>query len=209
MATYHLGNIDITDLRTSLPRGAGIYETRPIGQIKRIVIHHSASAATTTAAQMANWHVQKGWPGIAYDFVVLPSGEIQYTKDHTLIGYGVSYENADTVHICLPGDFTSTPPPAAQLAATRTLIDNYCLAMGAVYPVVGHRDIAHDGSVCPGDTWAGWKGQLVGMPDQPADPTDWKAEAERYRRELEAANTKIGILQSALRSIKTTAQNYV
>lgn len=188
MSTFHLGSIDITDLRDSLPVHATLkYDWRLMQAIKRIVIHHSATSVTATAEQFARYHVDHhGWPGIGYHFVVTANGEIQYVNDHTLITYGVADQNANSVHICLVGDFTSTPPPAAQLQAARRLIDNYHLAMGQVYPVVGHRDIGD--SSCPGDTWPQWKAQLIEivLPE-----VDWKAECERMRRELETATTRL------------------
>lgn len=161
MSIFRLGSIDITDLRDSLPVHATLkYDWRLMQAIKRIVIHHSATSVTATAEQFARYHVDhNGWPGIGYHFVVRADGVIEYTNDHTLITYGVADQNANSVHICLVGDFTSTPPPAAQLQAARRLIDNYHLAMGQIYPVVGHRDIGD--SSCPGDTWPQWKGVLT------------------------------------------------
>jgi hypothetical protein len=200
MATYHLGNTDIADLRATLPRGVGVYGTRQISAIKRLVIHHSATPATTTAEQMARYHIgTHGWPGIGYHFVVTTSGEIQYTADHTMVTNGVSYENADTVHVCLVGDFTSAPPPAAQLAATKRLIDNYCLAMGQRYPVVGHRDIAHadDPTACPGDTWTQWRAALIDA------PTDYQAELLAARKTIAAQNNELASLRGKIAAAKT------
>jgi hypothetical protein len=206
MSTYHLGNIDITDLRSKLPVHPMLrYAHRELRAIKRIVIHHSANPASTTAEAMARYHIDHyGWPGIGYHFVVTAGGEIQYVNDHTLITNGVSYENADTVHICLPGDFTSVQPPPAQLKATQLLIDNYRLAMGQMYPVVGHKDIAHadDPTSCPGATWVHWRDALVSVAKQTQPVEDWKAKYDE-------AKTRIAILESVLRSVKSTVQNYV
>ncbi len=203
VSTYHLGNIDITDLRNALPRHATArYDGRSLTAIKRIVIHHSASAASTTAEAMARYHVDHhGWPSIGYHFVVTSAGEIQYVNDHTLITYGVSGQNDDTVHICLPGDFTNAPPPEAQLAATRKFIDNYRLAMGQSYPVVAHREIGD--SSCPGDTWPSWRGRLVDA----APAVDWRAEAERLRRELEAATATIAERNAAIENYRAYLSN--
>ncbi len=194
---YRLGTIDIEDLRGSLPRHATLkYERRNLGTIKRIVIHHSASAPTTTAEAMARYHVDtNSWPGIGYHFVVTADGRIQYVNDHTLITYGVAGQNADTVHICLPGDFTSAPPPAAQLAATKSLIDNYRLAMGQSYPIVGHRDIAD--SSCPGDTWPRWKGQLMG--EIIINPSvDYKVKYDEALKTIAAQNGELVTLREKI-----------
>jgi hypothetical protein len=188
MPSAKLGTIEITDLRGSLAtHPVERYETRDIGAIKRIVIHHSATSANATADAFARYHVTKGWPGIGYHFVVTAAGEIQYTADHTLVTYGVAGQNADTVHICLVGDFTDATPPTVQLDAARRLIDNYRLAMGQTYPVVGHRDIATD-TACPGKTWSQWKGWLV--------DTAPVNETTDLRAQLDAANAKLAAIKA-------------
>ncbi len=192
MSTFHLGSIDIVDLRDSLPVHATLkYDWRLMQAIKRIVIHHSATSVTATAEQFARYHVDHhGWPGIGYHFVVTANGEIQYVNDHTLITYGVENQNADTVHICLPGDFTSAPPPEAQLQATRRLIDNYRLAMGQVYPVVGHRDIGD--SSCPGDTWPQWRGRLIDAAPASDPVADLQARLDTALTQLAAIRSIVG-----------------
>jgi N-acetyl-anhydromuramyl-L-alanine amidase AmpD len=202
VATYHLGNLDITDLRETLPTSTTErYLTRFLSDIRRIIIHHSATPVTTTALSMAQYHMSKGWPGIAYHFVITSSGEIQYVNDHTLITYGVGGQNSDTVHICLVGDFTDAPPPEAQLVAAKNLIDNYRLAMGRVYAVYGHKDIAGD-TQCPGNTWSSWKARLT---DEPVVATDWQvkyntvlAANKVLTDKLATANAKISAARSAL-----------
>jgi len=147
---------------------------------------------------MARYHVDHhGWPGIGYHFVVTTDGTIQYVNDHTLVTYGVSGQNDDTVHICLPGDFTSVQPPEAQLVATRKLIDNYRLAMGQPYPVCGHRDIGD--SSCPGATWAQWKGRLVDA-ETPTCP-----HCADLRRQLETATAANATYRAYLQNIRQLA----
>jgi hypothetical protein len=192
VTTYHLSTIDIEDLRATLPKHATLkYDWRVLGAIKRIVIHHSATPTTTTAQQIASYHVNNNqWPGIGYHFVVTTDGKIQYVNDHLLITYGVANQNADTVHICLIGDFTSNAPPDVQIAAAKSLIDNYRLAMGTQFPIVGHRDIGD--SSCPGDTWSTWKDRLLGDTEEVA----------RLRAQLSEANTTIATLKGKIATAK-------
>ena len=107
--------------------------------------------------------------------------------------------------------FTTAPPPEAQLAAAKRLIDNYRLAMGQSYPVVGHRDIGD--SSCPGATWSQWRHRLS---EAAPDTTDWRAEAERYRQKAEQATaevaqlkTKLEIEENAMRTAARTLLAYV
>ncbi len=112
----------------------------------------------------------------------------------------------------------TAPLLKAQLVAAKKLIDNLNYAMGRVYPVVGHTDVAVEGyqTACPGATWSQWKGRLISEPAEATPSVDWRAEAERLRNDLRAANdraaqltTRITVLESALRQIRNTANNYV
>lgn len=46
-------------------------------QWEGIVVHHSASGPNTTAADINRWHKERGFDGIGYHFVILPSGKIE------------------------------------------------------------------------------------------------------------------------------------
>lgn len=208
VSTYRLGNIDIEDLRGKLPVHPTLrYDRRPLTQIKRLVIHHSATSGNATAEQFARYHVSahgeppEEWPGIAYHFVITTDGRIQYTADHALVTYGVAGQNADTVHICLVGDFTDQTPGDVQLAATRSLIDNYRLAMGQAYPVYGHREIAKTKTTCPGNTWREWQLRLVNAPvgdDLAARYATLLAAYQVQTDKLRTAEAKIAAAKAAL-----------
>jgi len=204
LGTYRIGNLDVLDIRGSLAVHPTLrYDTRPLSWIKRLVIHHSATGISATPQQFANYHVNSnGWPGIGYHFVVDHEGQIFYTADHTLITYGVAAQNKDSVHICLTGDFTTNVPSDKQLAAAKALIDNYRYSMGTSFPVVAHKEIATDGSVCPGATWTTWKDKLYAAP-APVD--NWEAKYATLlsmytvqSKDLTAAQLKLGAIRAAL-----------
>lgn len=178
VSTFRVGNLDVIDLRATLPHGAVSYEGRSIGNIEQIVIHHSATPDDRSAEAIARYHVDTmEWPGIAYHFLVHQDGRIEYTQPIEIISYGVARRNDNTMHICLVGDWTATAPGDVQLRAARLLIDNLDFALGRVYPVVGHGEIALPGyeTACPGATWPTWKRWLTEA-GQPA--IDWQARAE-------------------------------
>lgn len=157
----------VTDLRSTLPRRKE-YPQRELSAIKYLVIHHSAVAVDSTADSIARYHVeQQGWPGIGYQWIVHQDGRTEYCQDLSRVSYNVAGRNGEVVGICLPGDWTNGPPPAAQLLATRRLVAELQYALGWFVPVVGHRDIALPGyeTACPGATWPTWSESVTVKPD--------------------------------------------
>lgn len=154
------------DLRTSLAHSAtDSYATRPTSALKRIVIHHSASASkTTTWEAVANWHVNnKKYPGVAYHLGIGAEGKVVWLNPLTNKSYHCgSYatpedDNYDTIGICVLGNFqpnvpnlaTETPTVQA-IDALRNLIGVVDEHLGRKLAIIGHRDVGHD-TVCPGD----------------------------------------------------------
>ena len=184
VAKARIGNLDVIDLRSSLPR-KGTYPTRRLSAIKNIVVHHSAVDVDSSAESITAYHVQtRGWPGIGYHFVVHWDGSIEYTMDMSLISYHVTSRNADCVGVCLPGNWSLRQPPDAQLAAARTLVANVQYALGWFITIVGHRDLAQ--TQCPGDTWGQWKERvIVRAPNAGgSSSTDWQRVAVEYQKRL-------------------------
>lgn len=186
-ANMQIGNITVKDLRLTLPRHATLsYEVRSIGGIEQIVIHHSATPDDRSAEAIARYHVDTlGWPGIGYHFLVHQDGSIEYTQPIEIISYGVADRNKNSLHICLVGTFTDTPPGDIQIAAAKSLIDNLDYALGRVYPVVGHSEIATPGNAtaCPGRTWPQWKPRLyTATPGE----IDWRAKYEALAGKIKA-----------------------
>jgi hypothetical protein len=189
--TVKIGNgLEVLDLRSVLAR-KGTYPTRQLGAIKRIVIHHSAADVDSSAGSIASYHVGTlGWPGIGYHFLVHWDGRIEYTMDMSLISYHVASLNAESVGICLPGDWTTKTPPEATLNAAHDLVANIQYALGWFVPVVGHRDIAQ--TECPGNTWAQWKERVIvraPAPQVPSNEADWERKAKEYRETLDQIRT--------------------
>jgi N-acetyl-anhydromuramyl-L-alanine amidase AmpD len=201
MATFKVGNIEVIDLRESLPRSSSLsYDARGLGQIEQIVIHHSATPDTTAEA-IASYHVNTlGWPGIAYHFLVHSDGRIEYTNGVEVISYGVARRNDNTMHICMPGDFTTVQPGETQIVATRLLIDNLRYAMGQAYPVVGHKEIAPPdyATSCPGATWVLWRDRLVGNAPVPS----WQSIAAEFEARAKTAEAKYMDTLGRLTSLK-------
>ena len=72
----------IQDVIDTLPKHkTEEYETRPLEDIRYLVIHHSAVPAIVGAKSIAAYHVRRHeWPGIGYHFVVAENGTVYQTN---------------------------------------------------------------------------------------------------------------------------------
>lgn len=114
---------------------------------KRIIIHHSDSG-DVTAQTIHGWHLNKGWAGIGYHFVIRQNGSIERGRPEWAIGsHSGPNGNGDSIGICLAGSFMNTVPTNAQLAALVELINSLCAKYGDL-KVLGHKDVM--ATACPG-----------------------------------------------------------
>jgi hypothetical protein len=98
--------------------------------IKNVIIHHSASAPSTTWEQLNEWHKDRdftksslGWY-IGYHQVIFPSGEIKKAREDWEIGCHC-VPNENKLGICLVGDFTKGVPTDQQLTTLYCLLNEY------------------------------------------------------------------------------------
>jgi hypothetical protein len=140
------------------------YGSRPLSQIDRIVIHHTAIPPTVGAERIAEHRVDnQGWPGIGYHYFITGDGQIQQTNELTTVSYhaGDQY-NPVAIGIAFAGNFMQAIPSPAQLEAGAQLIawliQQLNLSPQAVY---GYKELVNTQS--PGDQWdtgARWGSQL-------------------------------------------------
>jgi hypothetical protein len=155
----------IEDLSATLPKHpTARYQTRPVAQIKSVVLHHSAVPASVGAARITQYQVEKqGWPGAGFHYFITGDGHIQQTQPLEVIAYHAGDANNPTsLGICLAGNFTDQPPTAAQLSATAQLIAwllvKFNLPIEAIH---SHKEYVV--TACPGNQWdngARWGEQL-------------------------------------------------
>jgi hypothetical protein len=65
-----------TDISRRLTRSEAPYARRDLNQIRYVVIHQSGSHPRLGLERIAQAHIRRGYPGIAYDYVVDVAGEI-------------------------------------------------------------------------------------------------------------------------------------
>ncbi len=155
------------DWTTRLARhGVLRYETRPLADIRRLIIHQSGLPAEVGAEQIARYHVERrAWPGIGYHYFIRADGEILRTEPLECIAYHAGRANSYAAGICLAGRFDAAPPPDLQLEATASLAAQLCGRLGihaALGGILGHSEIAP--VACPGRQWleeARWRDPLL------------------------------------------------
>ena len=154
----------ITDISASLPRGSNPWEQRPLSQVRHLIINHTGAPPVVPVQAIAQAHVSRGYPGIAYAFYVSQSGQIFQVSPLEGVVKADEEWSGGGLNICLEGNFDATVPPPAQIEATANLCA-WMLQRTGLLPetIIGLRELIQTSS--PGHTFlAGpsWKAALVG-----------------------------------------------
>ncbi|MCS6918166.1 MAG: N-acetylmuramoyl-L-alanine amidase [Fimbriimonadales bacterium] len=124
-------------------------------KIERIVWHTAAhgrdgQAFNTTAAQIDQWHRERGWSEIGYNVVIRFDGTIEQGRDPRKIPAGVAGINETTYHICFSGHGDIAPLTPQQLESgvqhTIEMLQKYKLTEKFLSEpdgliVMGHREV--------------------------------------------------------------------
>lgn len=135
-----VSNINIIDAGLKFN---GTLEKRAITDM--IILHHAAGDGSVEAVH--NYHLSKGWKGIAYNYYVRKDGTIYIGRPEYAVGGHTSGYNSRSIGICAEGNFESETMSDAQREALRALV----LDIRSRYPdtrTVRHRDVA--ATACPG-----------------------------------------------------------
>ena len=115
---------------------------------KLIVLHHSASTAGNVgAAEIHRWHQDRGWNGIGYHYVIRRSGDVERGRPVQAQGAHVRGQNAESIGICLTGDFRIQGPSPQQIRSAQRLLRELMRAFPQA-EIVRHSDLAN--TACPG-----------------------------------------------------------
>lgn len=115
---------------------------------RRIVLHHTATDYDVSAATVHTWHINQGWSGIGYHYLIRMDGTIERGRNENTIGAHAGAEgNIDSIGIALVGNFEKTAPNAAQIDALVKLIIDIESRYGEMV-LVEHKDIIN--TACPG-----------------------------------------------------------
>ncbi len=152
-----------------------------------VVIHHTGgNDIDASAEEIHGWHLNNGWAGIGYHYVIRKDGTIERGRPEWAIGSHAYGENSHTIGIHLSGDFEQAEPTDEQLDRCGALVADICARYGIPIDrdhVVGHGELM--ATSCPGvnlqallddDTITGkavfYYNQAHGIEDEAATPAE-------------------------------------
>lgn len=113
---------------------------------ERIILHHAA-ASSCTAEQIHQWHLNNGWSGAGYHFLVRKDGVIYRLRPEKYIGAHASNNNYNSLGVCFEGDFMWETMGETQKNAGSELV-SYLKNKYGITTVQRHKDVC--ATDCPG-----------------------------------------------------------
>ncbi len=172
------------------------YESRPLTDIRQIVIHHSAAKPAITPMALAEHQVnEQDKPGIIYHFYISTDGTVYQTNRLETISDHAFGRNRSSVGICFQGNSSRSIPTDPQLEAGGKLC---AWLVGTLHlpteAIVGLGELANNHA--PGAQWLGvqrWKKRLL----------------EQVEAALEASGANQAVLIASLREQIGDLQNRI
>jgi len=118
-----------------------------------IVIHHTGNLTDDdlSAERIHYMHLQNGWSGIGYHYVIRKDGTIEFGRPEWAVGAHAQGQNWNSIGIHLCGNFELAEPTKQQIESCAYLVGWLCEKYGLIpnaTHVVGHCDLM--ATACPG-----------------------------------------------------------
>ena len=121
--------------------------------LSKIILHCSATKPeqVVNAAVIDGWHKARGWQGVGYHFIILPSGVVELGRPLDQMGAHCRGQNEASVGVCYVGGLNYSGKPedtmtGAQEMAWMQLVRSIRLLFGWM-PVHGHNEFS--AKACP------------------------------------------------------------
>lgn len=114
---------------------------------ERIILHH-ADAKNCSAEDIHRWHLNNGWSGAGYHFLVRKDGKVYRLRPEDKVGAHAYGSNYNSLGVCFEGNFMEEDMPEVQIKAGQELVA-YLKNKYAISTVQAHRDVC--ATSCPGD----------------------------------------------------------
>ena len=114
---------------------------------QRIILHHAA-AKKCSAEDIHRWHLNNGWSGAGYHFLVKKDGTIYRLRPEDKVGAHAYVSNYNSIGICFEGNYMEEDMPDVQKQAGKELVA-YLKNKYNITTVQAHRDVC--ATSCPGD----------------------------------------------------------
>jgi N-acetyl-anhydromuramyl-L-alanine amidase AmpD len=120
--------------------------------MKKIIIHCSATpnGREHKAEDIHRWHLNRGWSGIGYHYVIPITGNIEVGRPHYWHGSHALNNNANSLGVCVIGTdaYSESQWHLLKVLVTR-LMSKYPSAK-----VIGHNEVS--AKTCPGFDVQDW-----------------------------------------------------
>lgn len=114
---------------------------------ERIILHHAA-ATNCSAEDIHRWHLNNGWAGAGYHFLVRKNGTIYRLRNEDKVGAHAYGSNYNSIGICFEGNYMEEDMPEVQKETGKELVE-YLKNKYNITTVQAHRDVCS--TSCPGD----------------------------------------------------------
>ena len=111
-----------------------------------IVIHHAAHSSATVN-DIHRWHLDNGWSGFGYHFLVNKDGKVHRGRPENTIGAHLKGYNTSSLGICLQGNYDVEKISKVQFKALIDLCQYLCDKY-SISTIKGHRELK--ATNCPG-----------------------------------------------------------
>lgn len=115
----------------------------------RLILHHSA-CSNCTAEQIHQWHLNNGWEGAGYHFLVRKDGNVYRLRPEEYIGAHAYGSNYNSIGICAEGNFENEIMSEAQKNSLIELV-SYLKGKYGISKVLKHSDV--NNTACPGKNY--------------------------------------------------------
>lgn len=113
---------------------------------RRIILHHSA-CENCTPEDIHRWHINNGWAGAGYHFLVRKDGKIYRLRPEDKVGAHAYGNNYNSIGICAEGNFETEEMSEVQKNAIKELV-SYLKNKYGIDKVQKHKDV--NATDCPG-----------------------------------------------------------
>lgn len=136
-------------------------------EINSIVIHCSATpeGREVSAADINRWHIERGWSGIGYHYVIGLDGKVEKGRDEQKQGAHASGHNANSIGICYIGGMNKayTQPKDTRTQEQNAALVKLVFELKTKYNIKNENIIGHNetsAKACPSFDVREWIKQL-------------------------------------------------
>lgn len=121
---------------------------RPVSEIRKIIIHHTAGSRWEDIEQIHQGHLMQGWAGVGYHYLIKYDGSVEKGRPNGAVGAHCQGQNAASLGVAVAGNCEEVPPSEAQKESLIELIQILRDAYPEIREVKGHN--FYSATACPG-----------------------------------------------------------